>query len=129
MAKAESRLFIFTELAANILYLLLSIIGYKAAGLVGLGIAFTVDYLIYAILVYIIAAKRYGFVFSREFSFSFTLQLLLVGGALAMILMIPSPAKYWLCALASLISCVYALFILERKTRIFEMIKERIHNG
>ncbi len=129
VAKAESRLFIFTELAANILYLLLSIIGYNAAGLVGLGIAFTVDYLIYAILVYIIAAKRYGFVFSREFSFSFTLQLLLVGGALAMILLIPSPAKYWLCALASLLSCVYALFILERKTRIFEMIKERIHNG
>ena len=129
VAKAESRLFIFTELAANILYLLLSILGYKVAGLSGLGIAFTVDYLIYAILVYIIAAKRYGFVFSREFSFSFTLQLLLVGGALAVILLIPSPAKYWLCALASLISCVYALFILERKTRIFEMIKERIHNG
>lgn len=126
VAKAESGLFIFTEFTANILYLLLSILGYKLAGLTGLGIAFTVDYFIYAILVYIIAAKRYRFVFSREFNLSFTLQLVLVGGALCMILLVPAPVKYWVCALATTISCVYALSMLERKTRIFEMIKERI---
>jgi len=129
VAKAESRLFIFTELTANVFYLLLSILGYRLGGLTGLGIAFTVDYFVYTVLVYIIAARRYGFGFSREFNLSFALQLALVGGTLAIILLIPAPVKYWVCAAATAVSCVYALLMLERKTGIIGMIKTRIQNG
>ena len=123
VAKAESKLFFFTEFTANTSYLLLSILGYKLGGLQGLGIAFTVNYFLYTVLVYAIAAKRYGFVFSREFTLSFSFQLLLVGGALTMILLMPAPLKYGVCALATVISCIYAVCILESKIQLFEMIK------
>lgn len=123
VAKAESKLFFFTELTANASYLLLSILGYKLGGLQGLGIAFTVNYFLYTVLVYAIAAKRYGFMFSREFTLSFSFQLLLVGGALTAILLMPAPLKYGVCALATVISCIYAVCILESKIKIFEMIK------
>jgi len=88
-----------------------------------------VDYFVYAVLVYVIASRRYGFVFSRECSLSFALQLALVAGALSIVLLLPAPVKYWACAAATVISCVYALCMLERKTGILAMVKERIHHG
>lgn len=129
VAKAESKLFFFTEFTANASYLLLSILGYKFGGLQGLGIAFTVNYFLYTVLVYAIAAKRYGFVFSREFAFSFSLQLILMGGALSTILLMPAPLKYGVCALATVISCIYAACMLESKIKIFQMIKESLLHG
>ena len=128
VAKAESKLFVFTELIANAIYLLLSLLGYQIGGLPGLGIAFSIVYLLYTILVYIIASKRYGFVFSKEFNLSFTLQVVLVAGSLLLIFMIASPLKYWFCTIVTVISCVYAVFMLEKKTRIIGMIKEKIQH-
>jgi len=129
IAKAESKLYITTEVIANLIYLALSVFGYKLGGLTGLGIAFTCEYVIYTILVYCIAARRYGFSFSKEFNSSYLLQFTTVLLALATILLLSASIKYWICAAITIASCAYALFILERKTGIIGLLKEAIkHN-
>ena len=126
IAKAESKLFIITEVIANLVYLALSVIGYKLGGLTGLGIAFTCEYVVYTILVYCIAARRYGFSFSKEFNLSYLLQTSSVILALAAILLLSSSLKYWICAAITVGSCAYALWILERKIQLLNMIKARL---
>jgi PST family polysaccharide transporter len=123
VAKAESGLFITTEVIGNLVYMTFSILGYKLGGLTGLGIAFTCDYLVYTVIVYAIAARRYGFSFSREFNASYLLQSAVVIFTLAAALLLPRPVNYWICAVITLVSCVYALVILERKMEIMGMLK------
>lgn len=126
VAKADTRLFIVTELISNVIYLALSLLGFRYGGLRGMGIAFTVNYLIYLLLVYAIASRRYGFSFSGDFLIPFFLQFLLVGSNLAVILLCPVPLKYWAGVLMTVISCVYALVTLGRKTNMKGTIKELI---
>lgn len=126
IAKAESRLFIATEVTANLIYLAFSILGYKLGGLTGLGIAFTCDYLIYTILVYSIAARRYGFSFSKEFNASYLIQFSTVILALLAILLLSNSIKYWICGAITIGSCAYALFVLDRKMSIIAVLRESL---
>ena len=118
VAKAESRLFIVTEIIGGLIYTSLSLLGYKLGGLTGMGIAFTVDYLIYFITVLIIAVKRYNFAFSISFNRTFFIQFVILAGALATIVLVPSSLKYWICAVLTISSCLFALFILDKKIGI-----------
>lgn len=126
VAKAESRLFIITEIIGGLIYLSLSLLGYWIGGLTGLGIAFTVDYFIYLVFVYVIAARRYGFSFSKAFSLSFLLQFVLVAASLSVIVWTAGPLKYWIGSFLTIISCGYALMMLERKTGILSEFKRLI---
>lgn len=126
IAKAESKLFITTEVIGNLVYLALSILGYKLGGLTGLGIAFTCEYVIYTILVYCIAARRYGFSFSKGFNASYLMQFSTVLLSLVAILLLSSSIKYWICAAITVVSCAYALFILERKMNIVGLVRKSL---
>lgn len=123
VAKAESRLFIVTEIVGGVIYLSLSLLGYHLGGLMGLGIAFSLNYLIYLVFVYVIAVRRYEFSFSGSFTGSFLYQLGFVASVLAIILLLPAPTKYWSCAFLVAASCVYALVILDRKMGIVDVVK------
>lgn len=127
IAKAESKLFIFTEIIGGLIYLPLSLIGYRIGGLTGLGIAFSIDYIIYLIIVFMIAIKRYRFSLSKDFIKSFFIHLILVTGSLSVIVWTNSSYKYWICSLLTVFSCIYALYMLDKKMGIIEIIKERIH--
>lgn len=78
VAKAESRLFITCEITANIYSLLFNVIGYKLWGLSGLGLAFTFNYFIYFLQVYLIARKKYNLKLSKSFIRYFSLFSLLI---------------------------------------------------
>ena len=129
VAKAESRLYIFTEIVGGIIYLSLSIIGYRFGGLMGLGIAFSFDYLLYFILVYIVAVRRYGFSFSGSFVRIYLLQFLLVACTLTAMSTIKPPCRYWIGSLLTVISCLIAFYLLERKIGIIELIKKKFTNN
>ncbi len=123
VAKAESRLFIIAEIVGGSIYTVFSLLGYHLGGLTGLGIAFTADYLVYLIIVYIIAYRRYGFSFNAGFTHSYILQFALVITSLVLIVSLPSPLKYWAGAVPMCISCIYALYVLEDKTQIVSQFK------
>ena len=76
LAKGASSLFFWNELIAEIYILGLNIIGYKMAGLDGLGISFLAGYIVYTIQVYLLAGHKYDFSFQSDFLRLFTIQLL-----------------------------------------------------
>lgn len=85
VAKAESRIFIANELAVSVYGLILSILGYYFIGLTGLGVAFLLKFIIYAIQTYTIAYFRYKFRFSQSFLRIFAVQLFLLALCLAVV--------------------------------------------
>ena len=118
VAKAEARLFIITEIIGGAIYLALSLLGYQYGGLMGLGIAFTVNYLIYLVVVYIIAAHRYGFTLSKGFVGPFLIQFCIVASLLAMVYILPASARFWCCAPLIAASCFFAIRVLNRKMHV-----------
>lgn len=78
IAKGEAKLFILTEIIANVSRFILSIGGYFLYGLQGLGIGFTVSYLFYFFLVYLISRNKYSFSFTKDFLKLYFIQLIFV---------------------------------------------------
>lgn len=66
LAKGDSMLFFFNELLANVYLLGLNLIGYKFAGLTGLGISFMVAYLFHILQLIIVTKYKYGFSYKVE---------------------------------------------------------------
>jgi len=99
VAKAESKLFIINEFAVSTYGLILAVLGYMTMGLKGLGMAFLVEFIIYAVITYVIAHKRYHFYFSSSFISIFVVQLMLLFGCLIMVLMTRS--TLWMYVLGS----------------------------
>lgn len=126
IAKAESKLFIKVELAANLYYLIFSIFGYKILGLTGLGIAFAMEYVVYFIQCYIIVRKRYDFRFSNSFIKCYAIQLLLVISCLVIVLVFNDWLKYVLGGIIIAISSILGLKGLNEKMDLLSIIKQRI---
>ena len=78
IAKGESKLFMINEFIACAYGFASNIIGYKMGGMTGLGIAYSVTYIIYLAQVFIIAYKKYGFLFSKEFCFLYFIELVVL---------------------------------------------------
>ena len=126
IAKSESKIYMINEVLGNVYYLVLSLIGYKLWGLIGLGIAFALDYFIYFIQVYLIARLRYGFRFSISFVKPFAIQLLLVIVCLSVALLTEGWVKYAIGGCLIIASGVYALVGLERRIQIWSVLVQRI---
>ena len=128
VAKAESKLFVLNETIANVNYLWMSLIGYRVGGLSGMGVAFTVSYLFYTILLFIIARKRYDFSLSKDFCKEFFIQLVLVILCFCCIMLLPTPINYILGSFFAGISLVISLRGLSNKIDLksaFQQIKSR----
>jgi len=124
VAKAESTLFIITETISGLFTLIVRLLGFKWFGLAGLGIGFSITYVFYLILVYVIAKKRYGFSFSNSFVRAFLLQTVLVLGSMLTVSFVFTSVKYWLCGFLTLVSCLYAVIMLERKMGLVKMLRD-----
>lgn len=61
VAKGDGGTYMMLETASGLMCLVLSVAGYAVLGMAGLGWAFAVWYLLYAVSVYVIVHKRYGF--------------------------------------------------------------------
>lgn len=67
VAKGDSKIFFWNELAANTVTLGLHLAGYIFWGLAGLGIGFLLSYIIYLMQLCWLAKRKYEFVFSKSF--------------------------------------------------------------
>lgn len=92
IAKGASNLFFINELVANVYILVLNIIGYIFLGVTGLGVSFLLAYVLYAIQVFIIANRKYDFLFMSSFTKIFIIQF---GLGLACFLNILLVTHYW----------------------------------
>ncbi len=126
VAKAESKLFIYNELAANIYYVILSIVGYKLWRLDGLGIAFAINYILYLIQVYLISKIKYSFQFNFPFIKSYTLQLMLVIATLVVVLYGDTWFRYVAGCPFLIISMAASFIGLNKKLNLVEIVRNRI---
>ena len=126
VAKAESKIFLKLEIFTNIIYLLLSLLGYYTFGLSGLGIAFVLEYVIYFLLCYIMAHKRYNFRFSQSFIKCYFMQLILVVTCLLIVLFFEGWMKYTLGSVVIAISCYLGVQGLNQRMNLFGLIKKNI---
>lgn len=126
LAKAESRLFVINETITSIYILIVYILGYHLGGLTGLGVAFAVGYMLYTIQVYLIAKKRYDFVFSKSFLQVFLIQLCFIALCLALRLVFQSTVFIIIGIVLWGFCLSYSLISLNRRMELVAAIKGRI---
>lgn len=124
LAKGNSQLFFWNELAANLYVLLLNILGYHFGGLTGLGISFLVAYFIYLIQVYIISNLRFNFSYDFAFIKIFIFQLGLAILSFITVKYLAHPYSYILGIFLIITSCYFSLLELNRRLSIKNYLKK-----
>lgn len=127
VAKGESRLFMIIESTAAVYTLLLNLFGYKLGGLTGIGISFTVSYIIYLIQVFVIACKKYDFSFERSFIITFIVHFILLSFCVSCVVLFSNDLmKYALGAILTLLSSLYSYRELDRRIGLKILINNKI---
>lgn len=126
IAKAESRLFMYNEMAVGVYTLLLSLLGYKLAGLQGLGIAFMLSYILYVLQVYTIAHQKYSFTFSSALIKIFLVQLSLICISLLFVFTLPSLFKYIVGTVVFIASLSYSIYELNKRLDLTSFINKKL---
>lgn len=126
LAKAESKLFVVIELVANLSYLIFCIFGYRFLGLRGLGMAYASQYIVYIIIVYLIARSRYDFRFSNDFIKCYSVQLFLVIACLAVVVFFDGWLKYSLGCLLIITSSYLGVKGLNQRMNLLGFVKNKI---
>ena len=124
LAKAESKLFAINEISTCVYGLLLNIVFYYYAELAGLGISFSIKYLIYFIQVYIIARYRYDFSFSSIFVKLFMIQLIIVIISILIVFNLELFYRYLSGAIVVLLSSVFSTYELNKRIGILGYINK-----
>ena len=116
LAKGESKVFFWNELIAETYLLGFNILGYKLAGLNGLGISFLAGYVVYLGQIYFLAKFKYAFFIQRDFFRLFSIQLLFGLVCFIIIRYVPAPWSYVPGGL--MIACSTALSLIELDKRL-----------
>ena len=125
LAKAESRVFVINETFSNVRSLILNLLGFYLWGLAGLGIAFLVNNFCYLLQVYIIANRKYGFVFQSSFIRVYSLQFVLVITCFFITKMWISNYAYFITSLLFVISAIYSFRNLDKKMNMHQFMKAK----
>lgn len=125
IAKGASKIFLLNEVIANAYSLGFNILGYRIAGLEGLGISFLVTYLVYSVQVTVLTRLKYSFSFTRRFFGVAGVQFLI--GVLCFIVArsLISPWNFIMGSFLIGLSVLFSLRELEKRIGIKEIIVKR----
>ena len=123
LAKASSRLYFLNELSANVSMLILNVIGYKFYGLIGIGYAFVLGYIIYMLQVYFITKYYYNFSLHPSFIKSTFSVIIACVMCLAFSQNTSGLLRYIFCGLLILGGSIFSVYQLNNKTGILSAIK------
>ena len=127
IAKGDSKMFMRTAVMFNSISLLLNVLGYYYYGLEGLGISFLLYYFIHFFGLKLITKKRYGFYFESDF-YSTYLICILMCVVTFLFRYVPNPIlKYGLMSMMVIISIVFVLFEINKKTALKEVFNAIIN--
>lgn len=126
IAKGDTKVFFYSELAVIIYMLGLNILGYSWSGLVGLGISYLVGFVLYSLQVFIIAWKKYSFVFNRTFVVIFAIQLLIGVFGFITSRFLSSTYMYLIGSLLILTSSIYSYKELDKRLGLVSLIRNKL---
>lgn len=118
LAKGDSNLFIKTAILFNVLFVALLLPGYYYYGLLGLGVAFFVYYILHFILIKIITYQRYGLRFNKGFNKLFITCLLMCSVAFACRYLSIPWLQYGSMLVMVIVSVVFSGYQLHQKANI-----------
>lgn len=124
LAKGDSKLFFWNEVALNIYQLLFNVCCYLFFGLTGLGIAFVIGNILYLIQVYIISNKKYSFDFSSAFLKLFFVQLLLAILCLLFVKLFNEVYAYTFGSISIILSILFSYRELNKRIDIISILKK-----
>ncbi len=124
LAKGNSKMFFWNELAGSIYTLVFSVLGYYFNGLTGLGVAFLLSYMLFMIQVFIVAKIKYGFVFSKSLKKIFLVQFSLALIGFALVNLAEQMYVYIIGVILISISAWYSYKELESRIGISDMIQK-----
>jgi O-antigen/teichoic acid export membrane protein len=122
LAKGASKIFFWNELVFNIYMLGLNLLCYHYWGLTGLGISFSMAYILYLIQVLIISNVKFNFSFEKVFIKIFGLQFVLTLFGFVGINVLDKPYSYINGIVLIIISCWYSYRELDKRIGIKEII-------
>lgn len=126
LAKAESKLYVINEVSTLLYGLVLRMAGYYFFGLVGLGIAYFLVYILYTIQVYLIARHKYSFNFSKTFIQVFSVQIIYAAIGFILVHVWFSVWVYVPLVLLLALSTYYSLKELDKRMNLLQFAKQKI---
>ncbi|GHT61873.1 O-antigen translocase [Bacteroidia bacterium] len=126
VAKGDNKLFLVSELVSNSIFLVLNIAGYCLYGLMGVGIAFSINYLLYFIAMFLLAKKKYGITFNKDFNKMFLYQFILSIICFLVIYVKGHPFAYIPCFILFIVSSVYSYKKLNEKIGLWKLVISKL---
>lgn len=128
LSKNNPKLYLGTYIINFIFHNIIYIGAYLLWGLTGLGIAFVVGYVLYALIIVITVKKRYGNQYTTYNWKLFGVSLLICGAVLA-ISHIDNPWKYLAYMLVVIPACIFSFKELDNRLGFFSKVKMLIHKS
>jgi O-antigen/teichoic acid export membrane protein len=125
LAKGNRTQYFKQELLGDFLNVSLSILFYNYFGLVGLGLAYVVNYTIYSCYVYYIVNKEYSFTFIKECSRLIVANLFFGIVALFLIINFKSYYLYIFLILLFLVSSLYSIIELNKRMNLKDILTRK----
>lgn len=123
VAKSDFKTLIFTEFSSNLYVIPSQLLGYKLAGLTGVGLAYLFNYFLYSLQVFITCKKKYGITIFKESFVVFFKQLPVILICLFVTIYINGIYKYVLGSFLVLVSCTIAYRDLNRHIDVISVIR------
>ena len=116
IAKADFKTLVFTEFSSNLYVIPSQLIGYKLAGLTGVGLAYLFNYIIYSLQCYVTCKRRYGIAVFKESFVVYIKQIPVIVCCLLVTIFLNNVYKYTIGTLLVIIS--FAISYTELNKRI-----------
>jgi O-antigen/teichoic acid export membrane protein len=122
--KANTKLFLKCAVGFNVLNFVLSILGYHFYGLLGLGIAFVIHYLLHFIFVKIISFYEFNFVFNSEFIKIYSICLGCCFGTFLSVFIENNFFRSGLLGLLTIFSSVFSFYEINKKVDVISVLSK-----
>jgi O-antigen/teichoic acid export membrane protein len=126
LAKGDGRLFLFVEIAANLVVLLFNLLGYYLYGLEGLGVSFILTNILGATINHIIVGKKYNFRLSSNFMRTFLVSYMICFASFITFFISNEILKYVTIAIIAILGILHSLFALDKVMDLKAIIKDLI---
>lgn len=126
IAKGDSKMFIKTSVGFNFLFLLINVFAYYLCGLEGLGVTFTLNFIIHFFCLKMITYNRYDFYFDKEFYKIFIVCIVLCLTTFLISYISFPHLKYSLMLVMIVLSSVYTFHQLDKKINLKELFNNKM---
>jgi O-antigen/teichoic acid export membrane protein len=123
LAKGATKLYFWNEVTSNFYFLLLNVLGYHFLGLIGLGISFTLSYLLYLLQMYIVSKVKFQFSFESGFLKIFFFQIGLAILGFILVYLTEKPFMYIAGIVPITFSVWYSIKELDKRLEIKTIVQ------